>query len=93
MSTNQQNPSQFPENSRHHPPGSAGQRSPLRRLGARRPLALGAHEAVPRDGGEEDRSASTAPSRRVSPAVREGAHPPALPRPRDGRATDPCTSL
>lgn len=84
----------FSENNSHPPAGSVRERAALRRVGARRSqLTLGAHQAVPRDGGEEDRRARAAPRGRVRAAVREDPHPAALPRARHRGAAHPRARL
>lgn len=81
------------ENNSRPRPGSAGERSPLRRVGARRSLAHRAHEAVPRHRREEDRRPDTPPGRCLRAAVREGADPASVSCPRHGGATDPCPRI
>lgn len=69
--------------SSNHPSATRERVRPsLRRVGARRPFPFGAHQALPRDRGEEDRGAYPPPRGRVRPPVREDPHPAALPRSR-----------
>lgn len=81
------------ESSNHPYNRRSRERAAIRRMGARGSLAHGAHEAVPCNSGEEDRSTDPSPRGSVRTAVRQDPHPSTIPRARDCRATDTCPRI